>query len=409
VDSGILKTNEKVQSKMIRFISNKQKLSEKEINAYSYNLLSDTVLSQVNKFHNSIPNYAPTPCLSLEHLSQACQVNRIFVKDESKRFDLKAFKVMGASFAMAKILCEEILHESDFDFSTIIEHQERIKNITFVTATDGNHGRAVAWSAKKMGCMAVVYLPQNAAKERVEAIKKYQAKVEVLPLDYDDCVQHAKKMADQNNWVLLQDTAFDQYLKYPAFIMQGYFSLMEEFIIQRNEWPSHIFVQAGVGSFAAAIFLWVFYFHQKTNDYVLPKLIIVEPEAAPCLFESARSGDRKFVQVSPKNHTIMAGLDCGTPSSIAWSIIRDMADAFITCDDFVAIEGMKLARFPFGDDPEFTSGESGAVCLGLIKILSSDSKYKNIKENLALNNTSKILIFSTEGITAEETYQTLMK
>lgn len=392
----------------MKFQFNQFRLSDEKIMEYQNSLINVDTLFQVKKFHSSLPGYNISPCHSLQQLSGQCHLKNILVKDESKRFDLKAFKVLGASFAMAKILSNEFIHHTFFDYPLILEQMDKFHEKTFVTATDGNHGRAVAWSAKMMGCKAVIYLPENAAPERVAAIKNYGANVQVLAADYDECVQHARNMAQQNNWILLQDTAFDNYRQIPDFIMQGYFSLMEEFILQQSDWPSHILVQAGVGSFAAAIFIWVQYYCKMNSDKAMPKLIVVEPAKAPCFFVSNVKGQGAPLSVKSEEHTIMAGLDCGTPSLTAWDIIKDLADGFLLCDDETSIDGMRLATNPIGKDVEFVSGESGAVCLGAVKQIMTQTDLSAIQNQLQLNNESSVLVFSTEGITAPDAYHSLL-
>ena len=245
--------------------------------------------SSVFNFHNSLPNYAPTPLVNLSSLASYLGIKEILVKDESQRFDLNAFKVLGASYAIAKYLGDFLgLNDKDLNFSKIIDKQAMYQHITFVTATDGNHGRAVAWSAKLFGCKAMVYMPKASSLTRLEAIKNYGAEASITSQNYDDTVDYANQQAQKEGWILIQDTAWQGYEKIPLQIMQGYFTLVTEYLNQeQNIWPTHVFVQAGVGSLAAAILVHLC----NLSDRPMPKFIVVEAQGSPCLYESKRMNE----------------------------------------------------------------------------------------------------------------------
>ena len=381
-------------------------------------------IQTVKAFHNSLPGYSPTPLMSLEELSKHLGLGMLFIKDESQRFDLNAFKVLGASFAIAKFLGKELgLSDSEITFSNIIAHQEQYAQTRFVTATDGNHGRAVAWAAKLFGCRAVVYMPKGSSAARLAAIKAYDAEAFITSFNYDDTVLHAKAQAEEHNWVLMQDTAWKGYQDIPLQIMQGYSTLVTEAVEQMmGHWPSHVFVQAGVGSLAAALLACLKSFSQKStsaqspsvqslgaqssDNRVMPTFVVVEPNGAACLYESSKRKQR--FRVRGDLPTIMAGLACGEPSDIAWDILNKNSHAFIRCADDIAKKGMKILGNPLHPDEKIISGESGAVCLGVLYEIMHNKEYSMIKQDLQLTAESKVLLFSTEGDTDEDLYREIV-
>jgi len=368
-----------------------------------FNFANDKIAVSVVNFHKSLPNYKPTPLIRLSSLADKLGIEGLLVKDESQRFDLNAFKVLGASYAIAKVIGNELnLNDDELTFERIVSEQSKFKKITFATATDGNHGRAVAWTAEKFGCKAVVYLPKGSSLARLKAIKQFGAEASIINQNYDDTVIYAEKTAKENGWILLQDTSWAGYEEVPIHIMQGYFTLITEFLCQEQEiWPTHVFLQAGVGSLAAAILACLCSFTDKTT----PIFAVVEPHGAPCLYESIKSCDGKPFKVTGDLPTIMAGLACGEPSHIGLPILNAAASAFIKCSDDVARRGMRVLGNPLAGDQAIISGESGAVTLGLVYELLSNKRYSHLKEDLCITNNSKILLFSTEGATDPEAYR----
>jgi len=369
----------------------------------SIDLTAPEDIIAVTKFHQSIPGYSPTPLIKLPELAKKLDVSELLIKDESQRFDLNAFKVLGASYAMAKFIKDELgLDDAELTFDSISSKADSFRHLTFVTATDGNHGRAVAWSAKKFGCNAVVYMPKGSSKARLKAIQDYGAEASIIEGNYDETVLFADRMAKENEWILLQDTSWQGYEIIPAYIMQGYFMLLIEALEQaKGIWPTHVFVQAGVGSLAASLLAFLCSFVQK----IKPVFTLVEPVGAPCFFNSIQAGDGKPHRIHGDLKTIMAGLACGKPSQIGWEILKNGTDAFIICSDEIARRGMRILGNPSGDDKHVISGESGAVTLGLVYELLSNARYDDIKDNLHLKSDSKILLFSTEGDTDPEHYR----
>ncbi|MBQ1352137.1 MAG: diaminopropionate ammonia-lyase [Oscillospiraceae bacterium] len=371
---------------------------------------ADTVTS-VHAFHAGISGYAPTPLLSLPALSSSLGVSQILVKDESKRFGLNAFKSLGGSYAIAKYVCDQFgltVGKNTIQILRSPQYAHRLKEFTFVTATDGNHGRGVAWAAKMLGCQAVVYLPAGSSKERLENILALGAKAEITNLNYDDTVRYAEKMAKQNHWSLIQDTAWEGYEEIPTHIMQGYTTLACEIVSQLKEKgfqpPTHLFLQAGVGSMAGAI---AGYFFSLWKD-ACPDIILVEPDQADCLYQTAKANDGTLHTVSGRMNSMMAGLCCGEPCTIGWKILKNLARAFISCDDSYAAHGMQLLGKPVGSDPPVISGESGAVTIGVAAKIMREPDLAAIQTALALSQHSRILVISTEGDTDRENYRRIL-
>ena len=381
-------------------------LSFKELNSTLLAFADLKTGRNVSQFHHTLPNYLPTPLVKLSQLANFLKIKHLLIKDESQRFDLNAFKVLGASYAIAKYLVKLLgLAESELTFDRIIANKAKYRNVTFVTATDGNHGRAVAWVTKLFGCKSVVYMPKGSTKARLEAICSFGAEAYITELNYDDTVTYAQQQAQNNGWVLLQDTSWEGYEEVPRHIMQGYFTLVTECLSQeRDLWPTHVFLQAGVGSFAAAILAYMSNFTDRST----PKFIIVEPQGAPCLFESIKNNTGDPIRIEGDLPTIMAGLACGEPSQIGWNLLKHSAHAFLTCSDDVARKGMRVLGHPLKADQPIISGESGAVPLGALFEVLSNPHFQSIKEDLNLNSDSIVLLFSTEGDTDPEVYQDIV-
>lgn len=337
------------------------------------------------RFHTSLPEYQVTPLVSLKNLSADLGVQNIYIKDESKRFGLNAFKGLGGSFAIHKIAPEE--------------------PTTFVTATDGNHGRGIGWAAARLGHQAVVYMPRGSQPERLENIRKTGAHAEILDMEYDDVVRYAAKMAREKGWILTQDTSWKGYEEIPSYIMQGYTTMGYEIIRQLGSTvPTHVFLQAGVGSMAGAMTAFFTDFYGKYR----PKIIIVEPDGANCFYETAEKNDGEIHFYQGEMHSIMAGLCCGEPCPIAWKIIRDHADYALSCPDHVTETGMRTLGHPLGDDEKIVSGESGAVTLGALVEMLKNPEDNAIADTLEINEKSVILCISTEGDTDHENYRKIV-
>ena len=369
-------------------------------------------IKPAREFHKSFPQYSITPLAKLDGMAEGLGLGGLFVKDESYRFGLNAFKVLGGSFAMARYIASEMgrdVSEMTYDYLTSEKFREEFGQATFFTATDGNHGRGVAWAANKLGQKAVVHMPKGSTKTRFDNIAKEGAKVTIEEVNYDDCVRMAAAEAEATpHGVVVQDTAWEGYEEIPAWIMQGYGSMAGEAAEQLREVsvnrPTHVFVQAGVGSLAGAV---VGYF---TNLYPEnpPKFVVMEAGAAACLYKGAVAGDGEPRIVGGDLQTIMAGLACGEPNIIGWDILRNHVSAFVSCPDWVAAKGMRMLAAPVKGDPKVISGESGAVGMGVISTIMEDDEYKELRDALELNRDSKVLMFSTEGDTDPDKYKKIV-
>lgn len=366
----------------------------------------------VRRFHESLDGYAPTPLLSLPGLAAKLGLGAVFVKDESGRFGLKAFKGLGGSYAVFRAACER----TGLDYEKTTQEDLRrpdirakLAGVKFVTATDGNHGKGVAWAAAGLGCRAHVYMPRGSVPARAEAIRAAGAyEVEITGLCYDDAVRYAAGQAEKNGWVLVQDTSWQGYEKVPTWIMQGYTTMTYEAVEQLRaagyERPTHVLLQAGVGALAGSVA------GALQNEYgdAMPRVSIAESEAAACLFESARQGDGLPHAAAGSGRTIMAGLNCGEPCTIAWPILRGLASEFFACPDSVAADGMRLLAGPCPGDPRIVSGESGAVTAGLLSRIAASGGAGALRDRMGLWKDAAVLLFSTEGDTDPENYKDIV-
>ena len=375
-------------------------------------IMSPGAVAAARAFHQSFPQYEVTPLASLQAMAGHLGLRGLFVKDESYRFGLNAFKVLGGSFAIARYIASQVgksVDECDFAYLTGEQLKEDFGQATLFTATDGNHGRGVAWAANRLGQRAVVHMPKGTTRKRFENIAKEGADVTIEDLNYDDCVRLAAKEASEaERGVLVQDTAWDGYEEIPSWIMQGYGTMASEAFEQLEQagvrCPTHVFIQAGVGSLASAV---VGYFSQVYADSP-PKFMVVESSAADCLYQGALATDGKMRTVDGDLQTIMAGLACGEPSTISWDILRNHVDAFISCPDWTAAKGMRMLAAPVKGDLPVVSGESGAVCMGVLASIMSDACYAELRDELELNEESDVLLFSTEGDTDPERYREIV-
>lgn len=395
---------------MIRTIlwkSNTMKSEEKA----DLNFLSKKEIEKARRFHKSFPQYTKTPLVCLDNLAKRLGVVGIYIKDESYRFGLNAFKVLGASYAMSKYLAQRLgmdISELDYEKLTSEEIRKQLGEITFVTATDGNHGRGVAWTAAQLKQKSVVYMPKGSSLTRLENIRKEGAEASIMDINYDDAVRLAAENARKYGWVVVQDTAWEGYEDIPSWIMQGYGTMAAEALEQLNssgvERPTHIFVQAGVGSFAAAV---QGYFASIFKDDC-PTTVIVEADEAACLYKSALQGDGRPQTVTGDMPTIMAGLACGEPNIIAWEVLKSYSSMFVSCPDWVAAKGMRMLGNPLKGDEKVISGESGAVTLGLVAAIMTRNELKDLREALKLDENSRVLLFSTEGDTDPDKYLSIV-
>lgn len=372
-------------------------------------LFTDEQALEVLAFHKKIFGYQATPLISLKKLASYIGVKNIFVKDESRRFDLNAFKVLGGSYALGKLLADKLdIPLSELDFNTIGACLPQ--PLTFTTATAGNHGTGVAWAARELGQNAVVFMPKGSAQASVDRIRGLGATCIVTDVNYDDTVRLASMKAESKGWTLVQDTAWEGYEKIPTWISQGYMTMAKEAFEQLASSgegnPSHVFLQAGVGAMAGGMLGYC-------ADVLGPRnftSIIAEPTAANCLFRSVSSDDGHRVSVTGSLNSIMAGLACGEVNPVTWDILRDTGNFYISVDDRIAATGMRVLGNPLKGDQAIISGESGALNIGLLYYLmtSEESVVQQYKKQIGLTEKSEILIFSTEGDTNPGRYRSIV-
>ena len=346
--------------------------------------ISSEMVEEIMRFHQSIGNKV-TPLIALSGLAKNLGIQSLFVKDESHRLGLNAFKGLGASYAMSKQLGKNSKIE------------------VFCTATDGNHGKAVAWMANKLGKKAVIYMPKGTVSDRVKSIEKEGAEVHVISGGYDAAVKKAhnkvQSYQDRNSWCLIQDTAWEGYEEIPTDITRGYLTQTHEITQQiKDQKIDIIFLQSGVGSWAASILMYILSFWKKP-----PLFISVEPHSANCLFQSIKSTKR--VSVDSKETTAMAGLDCGTVSTEAWKILKHGISGSLSISDNLMEEAVRMLANPLENDLYIKSGESGASPLAALIGLIRSSEMGAFKRKIRLNNNSNILLINTEGDTDRENYK----
>ena len=369
-------------------------------------------VAKARAFHESFPQYSVTPLVKLDHMAAYLGLKEVYVKDESYRFGLNAFKVLGGSFAMARYIAKQTgkdVSELPYNVLTSDELRKEFGQATFFTATDGNHGRGVAWAANKLGQKSVVLMPKGSTQTRLNNILKEGAKATIEEENYDECVRMANAMAEKTeNGVMVQDTAWDGYEEIPAWIMQGYGTMANEADDQLHEAgcerPTHVFIQAGVGSLAGAV--QGFFANRYPENP--PKVVVVEAAPAACLYKGACAKDGAIRIVDGDMVTIMAGLACGEPNTISWDILKNHVDTFIATPDWVAAKGMRMLAAPFKGDQPVTSGESGAAPFGTLACIMTMDEYKPPREHLGLDENSKVLLFSTEGDTDPDRYKSIV-
>lgn len=338
-------------------------------------------------FHHGLRGYVATPLRRLAALASELHLASLLVKDESHRFGLNAFKILGASFAIHHWLAT---------------HDVPVEAV-FTTATDGNHGRAVAWMARQLGFRTVIFMPAHSVPARVAAIQNEGAEVVLVEKGYDAAVQLALQAAETQGWIVIQDTATEQYRDVPALIAAGYWTTARELEPVVHA-PGHsevdvVLLHAGVGTWAAAMvqYYWHRYGAQR------PRLVVVEPREAACLLDSVRAGQP--TPASGSLRTIMAGLNCGYPSIDAFDILQQSVDAFIAVPDDWAERAMRRLATPRGADPSIIAGESGAAGVAGLMALMEDPAYGAVRDHVGLGRGSRVLAWSTEGATDPEGWE----
>ncbi len=369
--------------------------------------LNEDVAKRVLKFHSSFEQYAETPLVELKELARYLGLKGLFVKDESYRFGLNAFKVLGGSFTIGQYIANKLAKNiEELPYKTLIsdEIKKELGEITFITATDGNHGRGIAWTAEQLKQKAIVYMPKGSAQERVDKIRAHGAFCEVTEMNYDDTVRFCNDLAEKNGYVMVQDTSWEGYEDLPRWIMQGYMTMAYEAYLklkEQNKKPTHIFLQAGVGSLASAV--TGFFSSVYPDDK--PVITIVEPDKAACLYKTAKADDGELHPVTGEMNTIMAGLACGEPVTIGWGVLHANCENFLSVPDATAAHGMRVLGNPLKGDQRIISGESGAATAGVVSQIMKLEELKEMKEKLKLDENSVVLCFNTEGDTYFDHYR----
>lgn len=378
---------------------------------------SDSIVSQIlppdlphaiRRFHRQIPGFRMSPLKALPNLAASLGLGGIWIKDESSRFNLDSFKVLGGSYAIYQLIRKRMgVADEEIPITELTQAavKGKLGDITFAAATDGNHGRGVAWIASQLGYRAVIYVHQLTSQERIQNLVRSGAEVVIVQGNYDDAVRQVVQDANQNGWEVVSDTAWEGYEEIPKWVMQGYMTMLseaqEQLAGQGLSAPTHILIQAGVGSLAAAT---LGYYHNLFGD-ARPQSVVVEPTRAACLYESVRIGDGQPHSVAGDLDTIMAGLACGVPNPLAWKILERTADYFAVCPDYVAAQGMRVYGVPLRGDPFIVSGESGAVTLGALMYLAKYEGAKSLRERLGLGPGSHVLLINSEGNTAPDDFR----
>ena len=345
-------------------------------------------------------NYQATPLRQLDQVADELGVSRIWLKDESSRFGLGSFKALGGAYAVYYVLSKLIFEETgEKDLTSTRlrsgEFGEILENVTVVTATDGNHGKSVAWGAQQFGCKCKIYLHAEVSQMREEAIAAFDCDIIRVDGNYDDSVRHADKDAHKNGWHVVSDTSYEGYREIPSLVMQGYTTIATEIAKQIADiQPTHLFLPGGVGGIAAAVSsefcrIW---------KNLRPTTIIVEPKTADCLYQSSLSGQPTIS--SGNLHTVMACLSAGEVSILAWEILEKTANFFVRLSDSTIGPTMKRLSFE-----NIISGESGAATLAAFTAICSDKK---AKELVKIDQDSRILLISTEGATDPQIYMKLV-
>jgi len=343
-------------------------------------------------FHRSLPGYHPTPLLALPALAAELGLAALWIKDEGPRFGLGAFKALGASWAIHRWMSK----------------RGGGAPATFATATDGNHGRAVAWTAQMLGQRAVVFVPRNTVPARIAAIRGEGAEVVVVDGTYDDAVRRAAAESAARGWQVISDTAYPGYTEIPRWIMAGYETIFVETGEQLEAAgagePTVVLFQAGVGGLACAGVC----FYSRRSSMPRPRIAAVEPTDADCLLESIAAPGGEIREGRGGQNSIMAGLNCGMPSLAAWPTLRAGIDLFLGVDDGFAEEAMRRLAAGSGGDPPVVAGESGAAGLAGLLALCREPGLRDARAALGLGPGSDVLIVNTEGATDPAGYRLIV-
>jgi len=363
--------------KISTFLENKKYTFNKE---NILNVLPTKDMDEAYKIISKWDDYSTTPLIYLNKLTEKLKFNKIFYKDESKRFNLKSFKALGGAYAVEKVT-------------------KGNKDIIISTATAGNHGRSVAWGSKKLGLKCKIFISEYVSEFRAEVMRSFGADVIRVKGNYDNSLKECIKQSKQNNWQIVQDVAWEDYKLVPKLTMAGYSVMMKEISEQiKNEKISHVILQAGVGGMAAAMVAGI----ARYLDNV-PKIIVVEPENAACVLESVKAG--KIEKISIKKESLMGGMSCDEVSLVPWEVLKNSVSHCVTVsDDYISKTVKSLANCEFSEE-RIVGGECSTPGIVSLVGMSNDSE---IKKKINLNESSNVLLFGCEGDADEELYQKLL-
>ncbi|MCD4673699.1 MAG: diaminopropionate ammonia-lyase [Anaerolineaceae bacterium] len=395
------------EQRPVQWLENERVL-EGQVSSYERQMFPEGITKTARDFHQQIPGYKMSPLKNLPRLASRLGLGGIWVKDESNRLRLGSFKVLGGSFAIYQAIRERLGmmdRELTYEELTSPEIRAKLGDIVFAAATDGNHGRGVAWSATQLGFRSIIYVHKLTSAARIEAIQKNGAKVVVIDGTYDDAVHQVNVDAKCNGWQVIADTAWEGYEDIPRWVIQGYSTMLaetqEQLAAQGLIRPTHLFVQAGVGSLAAA----TIGYYTNLFGSERPTTVVVEPDRAACLYHSAEVGDGAPHNFEGNLDTIMAGLACGDPNPIAWDLLKETTDYFVKSPDYVAAKGMRVYGVPLAGDPFIVSGESGAVTLGVLMFIMQLPELVPLREKLGLGPDSQVLLVNSEGNTDPDDFR----
>lgn len=381
-------------------LADQKKLYSNELKAITSLEKSRIAVDQISRW----PGYQPTPLHRLDKLATDIGVDTIWYKDESQRFHLKSFKALGGAYAVARQLQEKVeeVTGSKPTFDELLEkkYDDIISQVVISCATDGNHGRSVSWGCQMFGCQCIIYIHRDVSQGRQQAMEAFGATVKRITGNYDESVKQADADARSQGRIIVSDTSYEGYMEIPKDVALGYTVLLSESVEQMGrDIPTHVFIQGGVGGLASAVcaYFWELWGEQR------PRFIIVEPEQANCLQESARAG--KPVVVEGDLDTLMAGLACGEVSALAWEVLASGANDFMTVNEEAVPLTMKLLAKGFNGDPSIEAGESAVAGLAALVSACGDSKMRN---RLGLDESSRVYILGTEGATDLAVYERLI-
>lgn len=362
-------------------------------------VLSTEAAKEVTRFLSYCPEHRETPLHALPGLARELNVGSIHVKDESFRFGMNSFKALGGAYAVIRLVLEEASKRLGrmVDISELSAPEVRAvaETMTVGCATDGNHGKSVAAGARLTGATSKIFVHTGVSDERVQAIADFGAEMIRIDGTYDDSVAAATRICKENGWIVVSDTSWPGYERTPALVMQGYTAMLSEILTALPERPTHVFVQAGVGGVAAAVagHFAIIFGDQR------PFFVVVEPDKAACIIETARTG--KLTHVDHSEPTIMAMLECYEPSLVAWRILSRVADAFMVISDDDAAGIMRRLATPTAGDPAIVAGESGGAGLAGLAVACGDNSKRSA---LGLAPDSRVLVLNTEGATDVSRY-----